>query len=569
MKVTRAQFKRALRSCQTNNCKASADLLAKNLLNKDDKAFWKEINRINNSHVPLAETISGVSGKEPISKMWKEHFSSLLNSSKDDSNKCFVDSILNNKSKLHCDRFSPSEVIDALKGLKNGKSPGLDGVYSEHFKYSHDKISILLSLLFNTMVMHGYIPSNAMDTIIVPIIKDKKGDCTDKDNYRPVAITCVVSKILELVILKRCESALSTTENQFGFKPGLGTDTCIFALKQVIQYYQSLSSPVYVAFIDASKAFDKINHYHLMAKLINCEVPVIIVRLLYFWHRMQCFVVRWGDCISSRFTVCNGVRQGGIASPIFFNVFLNQLSMELNDSKIGCSVNAHVINHLFYADDSVVLAPSPKALQLLINICENYAKRFELTFNVRKTKVMCFKPKNRSDLHVPQFTLNGSIVEVVSLYKYLGVFLADDLVDDRDIQRQVKAIYARGNMLTKKFRMCSNEVKARLFKSYCSSMYCSALWSAYTVGNFRKLQTSYNKMIRIFFNLERECSISAKCIELNVDCFKVLQRKHTFSLRSRILVCDSSIVKCITSSVFFISSSINNRWNDTLFTFHL
>lgn len=91
-----------------------------------------------------------------------------------------------------------------------------------------------------------------------------------------------------------------------------------------------LSSPVYVAFMDASKAFDKINHYHLMAKLINCEVPVIIVRLLYFWHCMQCFVVRWG----------------GIASPIFFYVLLI----------------------------------------VLINICENYAKRFELTFNVRKTK---------------------------------------------------------------------------------------------------------------------------------------------------------------------------------------
>ena len=496
--------------------------------------------------------------------MWKDHFNTILNSSRDNSNKPLVESMLTDKNNLFCERFTPSEVIDGLKGLKKGKSPGLDSIYSEHFKYSHDKISILLCLLFNAMLIHGYIPSDAMDTIIVPIIKDKKGDCTDKDNYRPVAITCVISKILELVILKRCESALSTTDNQFGFKPGLGTDTCMFSLKQIIQYYQSLSSPVY----DASKAFDKINHYHLMVKLINCQV--IIVRLLYFWHCMQSFVTRWGDCISSRFTVSNGVRQGGIVSPILFNVFLNQLSVELNQSKIGCSINSHVVNHLFYADDSVLLAPSSKALQNLIHICcETYSKRFELTYNVKKTKVMCFKPKNRSDLYIPRFTLNGVNLDIVSMYKYLGCILVDTLSDNKDIERQMKAIYARGNMLSKKFGMCNDDVKCKLFKAYCSTLYCSSVWSSFHVGTFNKLQSSHNRMLRIFFKLERQCSISMKCIDFNIDCFKVLLRKHTYSFRSRILLSDNVIVNAITSSLFFISSNVNKRWNDILFTFHM
>ena len=77
---------------------------------------------------------------------------------------------------------------------------------------------ILLFLIFNTIVIHGYIPQMVMDTIITPIIKDKKGDVMDSDNYRPLAITCIVSNILELLILNRYSSLLKTTCNKFGLR---------------------------------------------------------------------------------------------------------------------------------------------------------------------------------------------------------------------------------------------------------------------------------------------------------------------------------------------------------------
>ena len=228
-------------------------------------------------------------------------------------------------------RFTSVEVMSSLKHLKNGKSPGQDGIYSEHFKLAHDKVSIILSLLFNAMIIHGYLPEKVMDTILTPIVKDKKGNITDSDNYRPVAIACVSSKMFELLLLSRCSDSINTTPNQFGFKAKLGADLCVYSFKQVVEYYKSLSSPVYVAYLDASKAFDKVNHYHLMFKLLKCGVPVIIVRLLYFWYQNQNFIIRWGGCLSDSFTVCNGVRQGSIASPLFFNVYLNELSIELND----------------------------------------------------------------------------------------------------------------------------------------------------------------------------------------------------------------------------------------------
>lgn len=339
----------------------------------------------------------------------------------------------------------------------------------------------------------------------------------------------------------------------------------MYALKQVVEYYQSLSSPVYVAYMDASKAFDKINHFHLMAKLIKCNVPLIIVRLLYFWYSNQLFMIRWGGCISKPFYVTNGVRQGGILSPSFFNIYLDELSQILNDNLSGCMINSCRINHLFYADDSVLLGPSPKSLQNLIDVCEEYAAKYELSFNIKKTKVMCFKPKCLKNIHVPDFTLNGNKLQLVTSHTYLGVIIDDYLRDKDDLFRQTKAVYARGNVLVKKFLMCNADVKAKLFKTYCSSFYCSQLWCSFDTTSYRKLQSSYNRMFRNLFILNRDCSISQKCMEYNVDVLKVLLRKSVYSFRCRILQCANVLIQSITKSNFFYTCNLTKRWNEILF----
>ena len=69
------------------------------------------------------------------------------------------------------ERYTQSVVSDALSCLKNGKSAGINDIYGEHCKYSYDKISILLSILFICMMIHGYIPPSAKDTILIPIIE--------------------------------------------------------------------------------------------------------------------------------------------------------------------------------------------------------------------------------------------------------------------------------------------------------------------------------------------------------------------------------------------------------------
>jgi len=145
------------------------------------------------------------------------------------------------------------------------------------------------------MFSHGYLPRMLMETIIIPIIKNKKGLVMDKDNYRPVAVTSVVSKIIELILLDRLHDKLGTAYNQVGFKSKHGTDMCVFSLKQVIEYYNSRSSLVYVCYIDASKAFDSINYWCLLKQFIHRCIDVVLIRLLVFWYNQQTCCVRWGN----------------------------------------------------------------------------------------------------------------------------------------------------------------------------------------------------------------------------------------------------------------------------------
>ena len=566
MKKSRSCFKRVIRQCKRDTDRNVANSIAKHLLCKDDKGFWKEIKKINNGNqVSLANCIDGISGHDNIANKWKTHFSNILNSSKDTSSKRYVLDKLQDRSKLSFVRFTAEEVAESIKDLKNGKTSGLDLLYGEHFKYAHAKVNVLLALVFNCMIIHSFMPDSIMDTILVPLVKDKKCSLSDSDNYRPLAITCVASKILELLILERYSYLLQSTDNQFGFKRKHATDLCVFTLKQVIEYYRSLNSAVHICFLDASKAFDKVNHWKLFEKLLYRNVPYIIVRLLMVWYCTQIFYVRWGSTLSTGFNVSNGVRQGGILSPILFNVFMNDLSVQLNGVKTGCHINDVPYNHLFYADDSVLLAPTPFALQKLLDICDQFAKTCELVYNTKKTFCMSMLPKWLKEYTLCQLYLDGKKLDIVNVHKYLGMKIRDDMYDDADIAQQVRATYARGNVLISKFRKCDNDVKVKLFKTFCSSFYGCNLWVRYHKFAMRKLVRAYERIFRQLFIICDQSDTVNVLIEMNADPVEVILRKIAGSFYRRILSSENRLLVNIVSSLFFCDSPQYKMWEQILF----
>ena len=101
-----------------------------------------------------------------------------------------------------------------------------------------------------------------MKTSIIPVLKNRNGDTSDKYNYRPTAIVTDMSKLFDLCLSKILVEYLCTctSENQFGFKKKHATDLCIYTVKSVIRCYNYFSSHVFTCFLDASKVFDRVNH---------------------------------------------------------------------------------------------------------------------------------------------------------------------------------------------------------------------------------------------------------------------------------------------------------------------
>ena len=100
--------------------------------------------------------------------------------------------------------------------------------------------------------------------------------------------------------------------------------------------------------------------------------------------------VRWGEIVSSQFSVSNGVKQGGVMSPVLFTVYLDNLLKNLRQRNIGCEIGATYLGVFGYADDLTLLCPSISGLNEMLKICEDYASDYNIIFNAKKSKLMQF-----------------------------------------------------------------------------------------------------------------------------------------------------------------------------------
>ena len=108
------------------------------------------------------------------------------------------------------------------------------------------------------------------------------------------------------------------------------------------------------------------------------------------------------------FAVKNGVRQGGILSPLLFDVYMDDLTLKLNSLPVGCAIKGKIINNLMYADDVVLMSPSTTGLQKLVDICFNYGTAHNIVFNQTKTVFMHVKSKSYKWLgEEPKIYLGG------------------------------------------------------------------------------------------------------------------------------------------------------------------
>ena len=295
MRQSRACFKYALRAVKTHESSLRKQSLANKLSLSQPNQFWNEIRAMGGKHLSLPSCIEGVTGKRNVCNVWKNHFERILNCIQDEGIRDFhADSVYSDDIVVN-----QNDVAQAIQALSVNKAAGLDGIFAEHLLYCSNRMHSLLAMCLTGFFVHGHLPDSMLAVVLVPIIKDRAGRIDQLDNYRPIALASVLSKIVESIILSRISMYLQTLPNQFGFKSKLGTDTCIYVLKEIIDNYCRLNGCTFMCFLDASKAFDRVKHSVLFGKLVNRGIPGYIVTILCYWYSRQTMCVRWCGCVSS------------------------------------------------------------------------------------------------------------------------------------------------------------------------------------------------------------------------------------------------------------------------------
>ena len=569
MKIKRAQFKRNKRHCEKNAESLKAERLASNLSSHDFKNFWKGIKQANNARLPNPSNVGGACGAENVRNMWLQHYQSLLNSVPEST-------VHIHKIDMYCSNIQLSDnMVVKVKELQKliiampvGKACGYDHISNEHFKHANEKLHILMSLLYSSLLIHGFLPDTMMTTIIAPIIKNKSGDLSDNNNYRPIALATVASKLFESLILSRAIPFLITCDNQFGFKKHHSTEMLIFLLKELFRNYIANGSSMYVTMLDASKAFDKVNHSKLFGKLIDRGCPAFIVRILYHWYSTQQFTIRWCQGFSSFFTVSNGVKQGGILSPHLFNVYMDDLSVNLNKLYIGCLYAGTLINHLMYADDLCIFSPSVAGLRKLTDCCAKYGELFNITYNAKKSFCMVIDNQSQDRKHFHCIHLDNHPLPYTTKCKYLGHIINNNLTDDDDIARQKRCLYAQANVLARKFCLCNISTKIILFQAYCAPMYTSSLWCTFKKYSLKSITVAFNNSLRILLNLPSRCSASFMFATNYIKSFNERIRSSIFSLLCRLHQSDNILFINYLHTDIHFKSHLYSYWRSLLYSCH-
>ena len=165
-------------------------------------------------------------------------------------------------------------------------------------------------------------------------------------------------------------------------------------------------------------------------------------------------------------------------------MYVRCVTKDVIQTGIGCHFGNKPVCILLYADDIVILAPSWCAQQRLLNVCADSITKLRMSLNVSKSVTMIYKPY-RTARYVPysfsNFTLNGAILNrpTVDSCKYLGHIISATDDDNPDIVRQMGLLYARTNMLIRKFSKCDLNVKLCLFRAYCTQFFGCSTWKRF------------------------------------------------------------------------------------------
>ena len=312
--------------------------------------------------------------------------------------------------------FTIEEMAEAVGRMENGKATGEDGILTELLKYNHHRIQEKMLEIYNEWYDRGETDEGMNDAIIIPLLKEGK-DPNKAESYRKVGLASMITRVYEKMIAQRIMDR--TEENmakyQHGFRTNMNTIDVLMILEETTRRRAEVGLKTYLAAVDLTTAYDVVDRNTLW---IKCEKRCIRGKLLRavqsLYEKVRVKVCVNGES-SEQIENDIGVRQGGPASPILFNIYIEETIERLNKGE----EEEWQTPTLAFADDITIEAGDPETLQEKLDILQESVEEIGQEINTGKTKIMTIGRDEKDEGR--EYTVEGTRIEEVSTQKILGM----------------------------------------------------------------------------------------------------------------------------------------------------
>lgn len=400
------------------------------------RKFYKNINNMRKEFKPRITMCKDKNGqilnsKEQILNRWAEHFVELLCKDNIDQDN---DPLNENYEEIEPPTLQ--EVQEAIKRLKNNKSPGSDQIPSELFKNGGENLTLFIHKIIGRVWAEEYMPDEWQIGIICPL--HKKGDQLDCRNYRGITLLNTIYKIFSNILYNRLSYHTETLlgEYQSGFRPGRSTVDQIFVLRQILEKTHEFNIDTFHLFIDFKAAYDSILRNKLYEAMNEFQIPSKLIRLVKTTMSKVICKVRIENDTSDAFQTNTGLRQGDALACLLFNIALEKTVRDANLENRGTIYNKSM-QIMAYADDVDIVARTLRKSKETFEVFSTSAESMGLEINVDKTKLMASTPGNRAQ-NIGQNVNMGEVnVEVVQHFTYLGSLVNTENMVSDEIKRRI------------------------------------------------------------------------------------------------------------------------------------
>ena len=383
--------------------------------------------------------------------------------------------------------LSPHDVRRTLQHINPKKATGPDGVPGRVLKHCAAELTAVLTDLFNTSLLQASVPTCLKTATIIPV--PKQSAIRSLNDYRPVALTPVVMKCFERLVLGHLKNSIppSLDNHQFAYRANRSTEDAVsLALHSTLTHLDQRDSYVRMLFIDYSSAFNTIPPHKLATKLDHLGLNTHLSSWVLDFLTGRPQTVRMGRQVSSSITLNIGAPQGCVLSPFLFSLYT-----------LDCKPT-HEANTMFkFADDTMVVgrisSNNEAAYRTEVENLVSWSRENNLILNAAKTKEMIldFRRKTKPFVHHP-ITIDGETVEVVQNIRYLGVNISHDLTWTVNTTATAKKGLQRLYFLRCLKRAClPQKLLVSFYRSAIESVlkYCITAWySGCTIDDRKALQ---------------------------------------------------------------------------------